>query len=100
MLIIMGYMHVDPADMAEFYADLKHLAMATRQRQGNISYDAALDDPEAGRLLIAERWVDQAALTAHLEAEDTLAFVNRWQGRMRGDIRKCDASNERELDDE
>ena len=100
MLIVIGYMHVDPADLVEFSVDLKSLAVATRQREGNISYNAALDDPRDSRLLIAERWADQAALTAHLEAEDTLAFVNRWQGRMRGDIRKYDASNERELDDE
>lgn len=97
MLIVVGYMHVDRADLTEFYADLKQLAIATRQRQGNISYDAALDETEAGRLLIAERWVDQAALTSHLLAEDTLAFIERWQSRMRGDIHKYDGSNEREL---
>ena len=45
-----------------------------------------------------DRWRDQPALTAHLEARDTLAFLNRWQGRMRGDIRKYDAMNERALD--
>ncbi len=100
MLIVTGYVNVDSADLAEFAAELKSLAAATRQRAGNISYDAALDDPETGRLLVAERWRDQAALTAHLEAEDTLAFVNRWQGRMRGDIRKYDASNERALGDD
>jgi quinol monooxygenase YgiN len=100
MLIVTGYMNVDPADLVEFTSELKSLAAATRQRVGNISYDATLDDSEAGRLLVAERWADQAALTAHLEAEDTVAFVNRWRGRMRGDIRKYDASNERELDDE
>ncbi|UPA26815.1 putative quinol monooxygenase [Shinella oryzae] len=97
MLIVMGYMHVGPADLAEFYADLKQLAITARQRQGNISYDAALDDTESGRVLIAERWADQVALTSHLLAEDTLAFIERWQSRMRGDIRKYDASNEREL---
>ncbi|CAK7261903.1 MULTISPECIES: putative quinol monooxygenase [unclassified Shinella] len=71
----------------------------TRQRPGNISYDAALDDPGMGRLLIAERWTDQAALSAHLNTEETKAFVARWQGRMRGDVRKFDASNERSLQD-
>jgi quinol monooxygenase YgiN len=100
MLIVMGYIHVSLADVVQFTADLQSLAVATRQRDGNISYDAALDDPESGRLLIAERWADQAALTAHLEAEDTLAFVRRWQGSMRSHIRKYDASDERELGDE
>lgn len=100
MLIVLGYIQVNPADLAEFRLDLQSLAEATRQRAGNISYDAALDDPRDGRLLIAERWADQVALTAHLEADDTVAFVNRWRGRIQGDIRKYDAANERELDDD
>ncbi len=99
MLIIMGYMHIDPAEVLQFVAELKDLAVVTRQRPGNIFYDAALADPEAGTLLIAERWVDQQALSAHLDAEDTKAFVARWQGRVRGDIRKFDATNERGLMD-
>lgn len=97
MIIVMGYMHVERADLAQFLRDLQVLASAARQRVGNISYDAAVDDPQAGRLLISERWSDQSALSAHLDASHTVAFVRRWQGRMRGEIRKYDASNERDL---
>lgn len=97
MLTVTGYMHIDPADLVQFLGDLQALAVATRQRAGNISYDAAVDDPLAGRLLLSERWSDQSALSAHLSAEDTVAFVSRWQARMRGDVRKYDASNERNL---
>lgn len=97
MLIITGYMHIDPTEVPQFLAELKDLAVVTKQRPGSLSYDAALDDPETGRLLIAERWTDQEALSAHLAAAETKAFVARWQGRMRGDVRKFDASNERGL---
>ena len=97
MLLVTGYMDVDPTDLAQFLGDLQDLAIATRQRAGNISYDAAVADPQAGRLLILERWADQSALSAHLGAVDTGAFVGRWQGRMKGDVRKYDASNERSL---
>ena len=100
MLIVAGYLYVEPRDLAPFIADLKLLTLAARQRAGNLSYDAALEDAATGRLLISERWVDQAALTAHLKAEDTVAFVTRWQGSMRGDIRKYDGSNERALADD
>lgn len=86
MLLIIGYVQVDPTDVAQFLADLKELAVATRKRPGNISYDAAIEDPEAGRLLISERWADQHALTAHLNAADTIAFVARWQGRIEGEV--------------
>ena len=97
MLIITGYMHIDPTEVPQFLAELKDLAIVTRRRPGKISYNAALDDPETGRLLIAECWTDQEALSAHLAAAETKAFVARWQGRMRGDVRKFDASNERGL---
>jgi len=55
MLLVAGYMHVNPADLTQFLGELRVLAAATRQRAGNISYDAAVDDPRTGRLLILER---------------------------------------------
>jgi quinol monooxygenase YgiN len=97
MLLVTGYIRVDPADLLQFLQDLRDLAVATRQRAGNISYDAAIIDTLTGELLLSERWVDQSALSAHLDAADTIAFVSRWQGRMHGDIRKYDALNERHL---
>lgn len=99
MLIITGYMHVDPADLAQFMTELNALKSTTRKRLGNIAYDAAVDDPHSGRLLISEAWHDQAALSAHLQAADTTAFINRWSGKMRGELRKYDALNERGIMD-
>jgi quinol monooxygenase YgiN len=99
MLIITGYMHVDPADLVQFVTELNALAFTARKRRGNITYDAAVDDQRSGRLLISERWVDQAALSAHLRSADTNAFVGRWSGKMRGEIRKYDALNERDVMD-
>ncbi|MDM9649204.1 antibiotic biosynthesis monooxygenase [Rhizobium sp. S163] len=97
MLIVAGYIYVDPADLNQFHDDLNALSVATRKRIGNISYSAAIDEPGAGRLLVLERWADERALRAHLEAADTISFVDRWSGRMRSDIRIYDASNERAL---
>jgi quinol monooxygenase YgiN len=99
MLILTGYMYVKPDQVAAFAAELRVLSVATRRREGSISYDAAIDDAEAGRLLVAERWRDQPALTAHLQAPDTVAFIERWQGSMRGEIRKYNATNERSVMD-
>lgn len=97
MLIVTGHITVKPSDLSQFCMDLETLATATRQREGNLSYDAAVADASAARLLVAEKWTDQAALSAHLAAADTMNFVRKWQGRMQGDIRKYDASNERSL---
>jgi quinol monooxygenase YgiN len=97
MLIITGSMRVDPDDLPQFLADFDLLAAETRLRKGSISYDAALADAKAGLFLISERWADQASLDAHLAAADTVAFIDRWSGRMQGDLKKYDASNERYL---
>jgi quinol monooxygenase YgiN len=97
MLFVTGYMHVNPFDVPRFHAELQAAGAIVRQRPGNLSYDAAVDDAQASRLLIAERWHDQDALDAHLDAPETKNFVQRWEGMMRGEIRKYDASNERDL---
>ncbi len=55
MLIVAGYISVDPADLDQFHNDLNALSVATRKRIGNISYNAAIDEPGAGRLLVLER---------------------------------------------
>lgn len=99
MLIISGYMYIDPSVLELFMGELKLLANAVRQRDGNLSYNAAVEDYQTGRLLISERWVDQDALNAHLIKTDTVEFINRWQGKMKGELFKYDAFNERGLMD-
>ncbi len=95
MIIVTGTVEVDLPDLELFAADLTALAEVSRQRAGNLAYAVGRDTTEPSRLLVVERWQDQPSLTAHLEAPDTRAFVTRWQGRMRGDVRKYDAGNER-----
>lgn len=97
MLIVTGYVRLDPSDIREFATDVEVFARVTRARDGYLFYAVALDDPLAGRMLVVERWRDEAALTAHLEAPETVAFVGRWRGRMQGDVLKYDAANERQL---
>lgn len=99
MIIVTGYVQVPPSDLKAFIRDLADLAEATRERDGVLSYDAAVVDPSCGRLLVMERWRDQQALSAHLAAADTIAFVARWGQRLSADIRKYDATRERTLAD-
>lgn len=97
MLIVTGILSVPQADLGRFVAEMVLLSTATRQRDGSLSYDVAVLDVASGRLLVAERWRDEAALAAHLAADDTVAFVSRWQDRTSGNVRKYDACNERSL---
>ena len=97
MIIILSNIHVSLPDVNEFLTDLRTLALSVRIREGCLFYTVALEDARAGRLLVAERWQDQAALTAHLGAPRTSAFVEKWRHRMRGKVQMYDASNERPL---
>ena len=85
MLIVTGYLRLPPADIGQFAEDIEALIDITRARDRCLFYAIALDDPRVGRMLMVERWRDQAALTAHLAAPETIhsAFDGRaeCQGR-------------------
>ncbi len=98
MIIVMGYVHLDPSDVDEFLADIQVIAPGTRAEKGCLFYAVALDDARAGRMLVAERWQDQHSLTAHLEGPQTAAF-QKWMNRIKIDVLKYEASNERSLMD-
>lgn len=95
MLIIFGYIHIQPSVLAQFMIEIRLLAKCAQSRDGNISYDATVEDHLTGKILIAEHWTDHVALSAHLESANTVAFIERWQNSMTGAVLKYDASNER-----
>jgi quinol monooxygenase YgiN len=97
MLIVTGTIHLSPADLTAFLGDMTTFSSAARAHDGCLFFAVAPGDLQAGRLLVIERWRDQAALSAHLAAPDTKAFVAQWQERMRADLTKFDATNPRAL---
>ena len=97
MIILMGYVHVDPSDLNEFFADIQSFSTSTRAAKGCLFYTVTLDDARAGRMLVAERWQDQESLTAHFERQETVTFLEKWMNRLKSDLLKYDASNERSL---
>jgi quinol monooxygenase YgiN len=99
MIIVMGYIHLDPSDVNEFFTDVQAITPSTKAEKGCLFYTVSLDDAPAGRLLVVERWRDQESLTAHLQTQETTAFVEKWLSRMKGSVLKYDASNERSLMD-
>ncbi|MBI1291386.1 antibiotic biosynthesis monooxygenase [bacterium] len=97
MIIVMGYITLHSSDVPGFIADMQHFAITTRVEDGCIFFSAGPEAGSTGRILVTERWRDQSALTAHLEAPATEAFIKTWASRMKGDILKFDAANERGL---
>jgi quinol monooxygenase YgiN len=96
LIIVIGNLHLDPSEVTEFLADIQVLGPKTRAENGCLFYAVTLDDASAGRMVVAERWQDQASLTAHLEGPQTAAF-QKWMGKIRIDVSRYDASNERPL---
>lgn len=96
MIIIMGWVHVNPSDVTEFLADIEVIGPGTRDETGCLFYAVTLEDASTGRMLVAERWQDQESLTAHLQGEQVAAF-QKWANRIRIDLSRYDASNERSL---
>ena len=94
----MGYVHLDPSDVKEFLADIEVIGPGTRAEKGCLFYAVTLGDARAGRMVVAEPWQDQAPLTAHLEGPQTASF-QRWMNRIRIEVLRYDASNERPLID-
>ncbi|MEX6506444.1 putative quinol monooxygenase [Jiella sp. M17.18] len=97
MLVVIGHIHIEATDVAVFLAEMATFGEAARAHDGCLFFAVAPEDFAAGRMLVAERWRDQAALDNHLAAEDTAAFVARWGSRMKSDVVKFDAANERGL---
>jgi quinol monooxygenase YgiN len=97
MIVVLGHVRIDPSDVDEFSRDVKEIDPSKKAESGCLSYSVTRDDPTTGRMLVAERWRDQQSLTAHIQRKETVAFVQKWSGRMQSDVLKYDASNERSL---
>ncbi len=97
MIILMGHLHLNSSDVNEFTADVQAIASSTRAEKGCLFYAVTLEDAHAGRMLIAQQWQDQESLTAHFERQETVTFLKKWGNRIKSDILKYDASNERSL---
>jgi quinol monooxygenase YgiN len=66
MLIVAGHFVVDPADQAAFVAGRVAGITATRAEAGCLEYVMSADPVDATRVILFERWADQASLDAHL----------------------------------
>jgi quinol monooxygenase YgiN len=66
MLIVAGHFVVDPADQAAFVASKVESMERTRGEAGCLEYTMAADPVDASRVILFERWADQASFDGHL----------------------------------
>lgn len=68
MIVVGGTFDVDPAARDAFLAERVATMRRSRAEHGCLEYTFAADPVEPGRVVLFERWTDQAALDAHLAA--------------------------------
>jgi quinol monooxygenase YgiN len=67
MLIVAGTFEVDPAERDAFIESKLEAMRSTRSEPGNLEYAMSADPVDPTRVLLFERWADQAAFDAHME---------------------------------
>ena len=68
MIVVGGTFEVDPDHRAAFLAERVPMMQRSRAEHGCLEYAFGADPVEPGRVVLFERWTDQAALDAHLAA--------------------------------
>lgn len=66
MLIVAGHFVVDPADQAAFVAGRADAVRTTREEEGCLEYAITADSVDPTRVVLYERWADQACFDAHM----------------------------------
>lgn len=100
MIILAGHLKTDPARVHELSAALRALVPATLAEDGCLDYHFALDDAEAGTVLVYERWRDHDALMTHLTQPAVTGVLGAWADSIdTSGVRKFDAANERSFAD-
>lgn len=66
MVIVGGTFVLDPSQREAFLASRRERMLTSRGEPGCLEYTYAADPLDASRVVLFERWEDQAALDAHL----------------------------------
>jgi quinol monooxygenase YgiN len=74
MIVVMGIIRMDEADIDRLQPDMAAQMAATMAEDGCEQYTFSRDVTDPGALLISERWRDEAALKAHMTAPHMAVF--------------------------
>ncbi|WP_442845858.1 putative quinol monooxygenase [Leeuwenhoekiella sp. H156] len=96
MIIIAGNVYVNPFEVEAFVSEARTTIPLGLKNKGCISISFTLDDKDAGSMLVLERWKDQASLDKHLAQPEVVALFTKWGPKMRNEVKKYDALNERD----
>jgi quinol monooxygenase YgiN len=68
MIVVIATMHARKGSETEMLDVLRRLVPETRKEKGCIQYDLHISTEDAASFAFYERWIDRAALDAHLRS--------------------------------
>ncbi len=86
MIVVNGYLTIDPAKRAEAEAAIATLVPLTEAEDGCVSYRYAADLLAPERINVAEVWESDEAMTAHMGSEHFAAFMGEIGPCIGGDV--------------
>jgi quinol monooxygenase YgiN len=75
MIVVTGYLTIDPAKRAEVEAAIATLVPLTVAEDGCVEYRYATDVLEPNRINIWEQWESEDAMTAHMGTSHLADFM-------------------------
>jgi quinol monooxygenase YgiN len=75
MIVVIGYLTIDPDHRAEAEAAIATLVPLTVAEEGCIDYRYSADLLEPDRINIVEQWASEEAMNAHMATDHLAAFM-------------------------
>ena len=84
MILVTGFIDVDPAQRDTFIAAVKAVQAKTREEPGNERYVFSADLDDDGRFYVNEHWADEDAINGHMASSHMAEFLGAIGGAVRG----------------
>lgn len=96
MVIVMGTVRVDPADIEALRPAMAAMVAASRAEDGCLEYAYSLDMLEGGLVRVSELWTSEAALQAHFQTPHMATWRQALAGKVQArDIKQYNADDGR-----
>jgi quinol monooxygenase YgiN len=84
VILVNGYMDIDPDQRDAFIAAVQKLQAPTRAEDGCESYAISADVDDPARFHISEQWASEEAVAGHMAAPHMAEFFGAVGGMVRG----------------
>ena len=84
MIVVSGYLIIDPAKRDEALEAIRTCVAATREEDGNVDYRYSTDIDDDTRLNLFEQWETEEAMNAHMSTPHLGAFLEAAGGFLGG----------------